>query len=366
MTLLIFLAVLFVLILVHEWGHYITAKKTGMQVDEFGIGFPPKLFGKKIGETEYTLNALPIGGFVRIVGENAEDIAAGEASDPNPHSFVHKSKWAQALVLIAGVTMNVLFAWLLYVVVFMIGAPTVVDEAVASPDTPLTITSVVPDSPAMRAGVPTGAEILSVQRDGQQLQSLTPSAFSAFVGANNQAVTLTYQQGEVSAVTTLRPLPGVLPDEPERALIGVSVGFIENQSLGLLPALIEATKTSGQNLILVTVGLYTLLSDAVVGQADLSSVTGPVGISFMVGDAAAVGFTSLLLFTAIISLNLAIINLLPIPALDGGRLLMVGIEAITRRPINPAWVLRLNGLGMIILLGLMVVVTVNDVIRYFF
>ena len=182
MSILIFFLVLFVLILVHEWGHFIVAKKTGMRVDEFGIGFPPKLFGVKKGETEYTFNALPIGGFVRIFGENGEEPFSpveGEALDRrseaqaeageggvqrqqtikrDSRSFNYRPKWAQALVLIAGVVMNVLFAWLLFSVTYMIGVPTAVDEATAGPGAELVIVQTLPDSPA--SVIPPGAVLL--------------------------------------------------------------------------------------------------------------------------------------------------------------------------------------------------------------
>jgi regulator of sigma E protease len=364
MTVLIFLAVVFVLILVHEWGHYITAKKTGMQVDEFGIGFPPKLFGKKIGETEYTLNALPIGGFVRIAGENAEDIARGEEGSANPRSFVHKSKWAQALVLVAGVAMNIIFAWLLYVVVFMVGVPAVVDEMEAPADTPLTILSVAPNSPAEQAALPVGATVRSVSAGSTSLETLSPSAFQNFIAdAGETPLTITFDDADDIGVVTLTPATGIVTSDPDRAVIGVSVGLLATQALGFTDAVVRATQNTIEMLQAVTVGLATLLAQAVTGNGSLEQVAGPVGIAGMVGDAAAIGFTSLLLFTAFISLNLAVINMLPFPALDGGRLLMVGIEAITRRPINPVWVLRLNTVGFIMLLGLMVVVTVNDILR---
>ncbi|MAZ30155.1 hypothetical protein CL655_02630 [bacterium] len=364
MTILIFLAVLFVLILVHEWGHFITAKKTGMQVDEFGIGFPPRLVAKRMGETEYTLNLLPIGGFVRIVGENAEDIAKGEEGSSNPRSFVHKPKWAQALVLVAGVAMNVIFAWLLYVVVFMVGVPTVVDEQMATDAAVLTVTSVLPGSPAADAGLVVGAEVTGVVRGEDTLDTLTPTAFQTFItDAGTDSVTLTYAANGVDLVTSLAPEPGLIKEEPERAVVGVSVGLVEVQSSGLVSALGQALVTTKDTLMAVTIGLGSLLAGIFSGSADLSQVAGPVGIAGMVGDAAALGFTSLLLFTAIISLNLAVINLLPFPALDGGRLVMVGIEALTRRPINPVWVMRVNAIGFILLILLMMAVTVSDVTR---
>jgi len=364
-TILLFLAILFVLILVHEWGHYITAKKTGMQVDEFGIGFPPKLFGKKIGETEYTLNALPIGGFVRIVGENAEDIAAGEKGSVNPRSFVRKPKWAQAVVLVAGVVMNVLFAWLLYVVIFMVGTTTaVVDEANAPADSQLQITRVTPNSPVDEAGVPVGAFVVALTSDARKVTNLTVKQFQTFIAEHgNEPLSLTYYHNQATTTVSVTPRAGLVETEPNRSLIGVSLALVTFEKHDFLAALKKASVTTYETLGFVIVGLGSFLYDAVLYKADFEQVAGPVGIAGLVGEAAAGGFTSLLHFTAIISLNLAVINLLPVPALDGGRLVMVGIEAIIRRPINPVWVARLNAVGFILLILLMVAVTVGDVWR---
>lgn len=364
MTVILFLAVLFVLILVHEWGHYIVAKKTDMQVDEFGIGFPPKLYGKKVGETEYTLNALPIGGFVKILGENAEDIASGEVSTPAPRSFIAKSKWAQAAVLLAGVIMNVLFAWFLYVLVLTMGVPTIVEEGAASDQAELVVTQVLPDSPADEAGVPIGATITGLVHDGMTVEALTPAAFQAFTQSHTDIdLSLTYQKDEVDFITTITPTTGLVEDDPERAVVGVSLGLVETVAQPFHLAVWEGLKMTGNGLYAITIGLGSLLSQTVTGDADFSQVAGPVGIAGMVGDAAEFGFTSLLLFTAVISLNLAVINLLPFPALDGGRLVMVGIETVTRRPINPVWVMRLNVAGFLLLITLMLVVTYNDILR---
>src|SRR3989344_2431069 len=161
MSILIFLLVLFVLVLVHEWGHFIVAKKTGMRVDEFGIGFPPKLFSVRKGETEYSFNLFPIGGFVRIFGENSEAPQTPEDTKDVSRSFSSRPKWAQALVLLAGVTMNIFFAWFLFSLTFIVGVPTAVDEATASPEAELYVASTVPTSPADGV-LPVGSVILSV------------------------------------------------------------------------------------------------------------------------------------------------------------------------------------------------------------
>lgn len=366
MTILIFIAVLFVLILVHEWGHYIMAKKTGMRVDEFGIGFPPKLFGIKRGETEYTINLLPIGGFVKIYGENAEDAAADAREEKDiSRSFIAKGKWAQAVVLVAGVTMNVLLAWFIFSIVFALGVPTAVEEGEASSDAVLVVSQILPDGPAAEAGIPLGARIREVvDEGGVSPESLTPSTFSEFVrGHENETLDLTYAVGEREVTTSFVPKVGALEEDPERAAIGVALTLVETVRSPIHVAIYDGLITTITGLRDVAVGLSALLYDSVRGKADFSQVAGPIGIVELVGDAAEFGFTSLLMFMAFISLNLAVINLLPFPALDGGRLLFVAIEAVRRKPINPVWVGRLNLAGFALLILLMVAVTYNDILR---
>lgn len=361
MTLILFFGVLFVLILVHEWGHFITAKKTGMRVDEFGIGFPPKLFGIKRGETEYSFNLLPIGGFVRIFGEDAA--GAAEASDYE-RSFIARPKWAQAVVLVAGVTMNVLFAWFLFVIVLTMGIPTSVDESDATDAARLVVAAVLPESPAAIAGIPVGTTITGLSSGADTLSKATPSEFREFTEQHpNQPLTLSYDVNGEARTTEVTPVVGLIKEEPEQAAVGVSLSLVEHVRSPFYEALWLGAVMTYDSTITIAGSIITLLAQTFTLSADLSQVAGPVGIVGLVGDAASFGLASLLLFTAAISLNLAVINMLPFPALDGGRLLFVAIETITRRPINPKWVLRLNTVGFVLLLALMVAVTWNDVAK---
>lgn len=361
MSVIIFFLVLFVLILVHEWGHFIAAKKTGMRVDEFGIGFPPKLFGVKKGETEYTLNSLPIGGFVRIYGENPESVDGG---DPDiARAFGSRPKWAQAVVLVAGVTMNVIFAWLLFFGTFMLGVPTAVEESAASPEAVLYISGVLPGGP-LDDKVQPGTQILSLASNGQELINPRPTSFSQFVQDNaNNEIVISYKYGSEESSVAVLPQAGLIPDNADKVAVGVSLAMVETESMGFFESISSASSQTYNGLISITTGLFTLLAQSLTGTADFSQVAGPVGIVGMVGDAADFGITALLTFTAMISLNLAVINLLPVPALDGGRLVFVAIEAITRRPINPVWTGRVNLVGFALLMLMMVVVTWNDIAR---
>jgi regulator of sigma E protease len=361
MSILLFLLVLFVLVLVHEWGHYITAKKTGMRVDEFAIGFPPKLFGIKKGETTYNFNLLPIGGYVKIYGENREE--GEEPSADSTRAFHARPKWAQAIVLLAGITMNILFAWFLFTVTLMIGVPQAVDEGTATEKATLIVAGTLKDAPADGV-LPVGAEIISVSAGDRSLTQPSPASFSEFISSTgeNPVMVSFVHKGEEESVAVL-PKTGLVPDAPERAIIGTSLAFIETKQLGIISAVIEGAKMTGQGTVGIINGLYTLIKQSIQGTADFATVAGPVGIVGMVGDAASYGLAPLLTFTAIISLNLAVINLLPFPALDGGRLLFVAIEAVTRKEIPPAWTGWTNLIGFALLMLLMAAVTFNDISR---
>jgi regulator of sigma E protease len=366
MTILIFFAVLVVLILVHEFGHFIVAKKSGVRVDEFGVGFPPKIIGKKFGETEYTLNWLPIGGFVRIWGEDPTEEHYMEGPE-SERSFVKQPRYKQAAILVAGVAMNVLLAFVLYAAAYMIGMPTALaeDEA-AGADAQLMITSVLPDAPATEALKP-GDEVLGAYTESSALNAddgLTPTELSTFIAlSSGEEVHVTLLRGGEEVRTSFAPETGIIADEPERFAAGFSMSLVGMVSMPIYQAVPAAAVHTYYSLRDIVVGLWQLASGAFQGTADLSQVAGPVGIVSLVGDAAALGLVWLLVFSAFISLNLAVINLLPIPALDGGRLVFVAIEAVTRKPINPIIATRVNQVGFMALLALMLLVTINDVLR---
>lgn len=363
-TILIFLAVLFVLVLVHEWGHYIVAKLTGMRVDEFGIGFPPKLLSFKKGETEYTLNSLPLGGFVKIYGE--DPTAVGVADADRVRAFGSRPKWAQALVLLAGVTMNWIFAWFLLVVIMIVGVQTQIPEEMVSDTSAVYISGVMAGSPAENI-IPPNAKLIALSTDTDNLEKILPSTISDFVAnAGEKPVRVTYEDNDGQQFTVeVLPKVGLTQTSPNRAAIGVELSLVDLVKKPLSEALVDATKQTYSITVAITTGLFGLVGSAIVGTADFSQVSGPIGIVNYVGNAAAIGFTSLLFFTAIISMNLAVINLLPIPALDGGRLVFVAIEAITRKEIPPIWAARVNLGGFVCLMLLMLLATVHDVIKLF-
>jgi regulator of sigma E protease len=211
-----------------------------------------------------------------------------------------------------------------------------------------------------------GSKILSIGSGVNVLENPTPTSFSEFIQNNSSGeVDIKFAKGDEESTVSVQPELGLIPDAADRAAVGVSLALVETKSSSIGGALWSATEATYSGLINITVGLFTLLSQAITGTADFSQVAGPVGIVGMVGDAADFGLVALLTFTAMISLNLAVINMLPIPALDGGRLVFVIIESITRKTINPVWIGRTNLIGFVLLMALMIAVTYNDILRLF-
>ncbi len=365
MSVVIFIVVLAVLILVHEFGHFIIAKRSGIRVDEFGLGFPPRLWGKKYGETEYTLNLIPFGGFVKIHGETPE--ADKEDADAS-RSLVNKPKYIQAAVMVGGVGFNFLLAWLLFTVGFTAGLPMSTASAPTGGEirqAALTITGVIPDSPAA-AELKTGDQIvkLTAADQAELLAPTRPEAVSAFIQeqAAGAAIDFEINRGGEILTVAVEPESGLVEDGPAVGIFMDEVGVV---SLPWPLAIIQAANYTVRLTVAMTAMIGQLLFDLVTGVPVANAVVGPVGIVGLVGDAASLGWVYLLTFTALISVNLAIINLIPFPALDGGRLLFILIEAIKGSPIKPQIANTLNLIGFGLLLLLMAVVTYNDIARLF-
>lgn len=356
---IIFIAVLVVLIVVHEMGHFFVAKWTGMRVDEFGLGYPPKLWGKKIGETEYTLNAFPFGGFVKIYGEDMEDVSA---ESEKARAFSNRPKWAQALVLVAGVAMNVLLAWILLTILFLIPTERALtqEEALTVPNATLSITSVTPNTPAEKAGLLTGDKVAFMYGAGGSLEYPTVDSFTEFVSKGG-VITLVVERDGKAVSINATPEKNIITTDSERPALGVGISMVGVLPLSWWQAPVSALVATWNYLGQIAVGLVSFVFTLVTFSADLSSVAGPIGIAGIVGDASNAGIVPLMFLTALISLNLAVLNLLPFPALDGGRLVFVIIEAITRKRIPSKVAGILNTVGFLLLILLMIIVTVGDI-----
>lgn len=362
MIVLLVIAILVVLIVGHELGHFIVAKLVGVRVVEFGLGYPPRAF--KIGRwggTDYTLNWLPFGGFVRLYGEEHEH---EEMSDKKKwKSMSGAALWAQALILIAGVLMNVFLGWALFTAAFMNGLPTSVPEG--TPDAHLVVNGILPNSPADVAGIETGDEIISIISDkGVEVSNLVPSAVVTFVGERGgKPITISYIRAGIQDSVEIIPAHAVLSEEAGRPALGVGLALVSEIQVDFLGAMVAGFWRTIDIFVQVTIGIGGLLRDAMLGHPDLSAVIGPVGLVHVVDTAAGYGLGQILGIAAFISINLAIINLIPVPAFDGGRLLFVAIEGISRRRIPSLVAQTLNLAGFALIIILMVVVTYQDLGR---
>jgi regulator of sigma E protease len=366
MNILLFFIILLILVLVHEFGHFFAAKKFNIRVDEFGFGFPPKLFGVKKGETEYTFNILPIGGFVKIYGENPE-VEEGEILEKE-RNFSFRPAWQQAIVLIAGVVMNFLLAFVLFSISFMSGLPTSVGSepsgAILS-DVHTVILSVVPGSPAERAGIKIGDVVTQISlpislNSADYIDNPSPSQIQNLIYSQKSSTGVGVKYKRINQEFSEIIKPEIVNNKSK---IGISMDQVGTAKLSIFPALWQGMKLSILVFKNTVTGLFNLIWDGVRGRGSLEAVTGPVGMVGIVGDAYRFGFIYLVSFMAFISINLSVINLLPFPALDGGRLFFLLIEKIKGSKITPKIVNSLNITGFVILILLMVLITYHDVVK---
>lgn len=368
-TILIFLIILGLLVFVHEFGHFIVAKKSGMQVEEFGFGFPPRIagvqkidgkwkwiWGHKPGldgsKTVYSINSIPLGGFVRILGENNEH-------EEHPGSFVNKGFWPRFLTLVAGVTMNVLLAWALLSAGFMFGLPAAVSNLSEVPagahfaNAKIGILEVVKDLPADKAGIKVNDTILSV--DAQKFDKV--SDIQNYV-KEHAGQPVNFELQRQSSVINIEVVPKANPPQGEGPT-GIALALVGDLKYPWYLAVWEGGKTTVTAIGSISSGLFQMVS----GKLGFASVGGPVKIAKLVGEARQLGFPNLLNLVIMLSLSLAVLNIMPFPALDGGRVLFLIIEKIRGKRNNQKLEQIVNTAGFVLLLMLMVAVTINDVIR---
>lgn len=339
MTILIVIIGIALLILIHEFGHFIVAKKMGLLVEEFGIGFPPRLWSKKIGETVYSVNFLPFGGFVKIYGEDPSSAKIAEDQHKR-RAFYSQSVWRRAVIVTAGVVMNFLLGWLLISVIFAIGTPKIV-----------LISDVLPGSPAELAGILPQDQVRGFQ---------SATELISFINENRGkeiSITVRRDGEEIQIKATPRLI--------EEAALGVALveAGIERQSL--LGSLVEGFKTAAMIVASILAAFANLIWGFLTQGRILIDFVGPIGIFGVANQAGSLGFLYLVQLIAMISLNLAVLNVLPFPALDGGRLLFVLIEKIKGSPISVNFERNANAAGFLFLLLLMIAITIRDVVRLF-
>lgn len=348
MTILFVVVGLSLLILGHEWGHFFAAKKFGLKVDEFGFGFPPRMFARRKGETEYSFNWLPFGGFVKIAGEN--DRMTGDLDKLNnltepekKRIFLFQPAWKRSVIILAGIFVNFVIGWVLFAGVAMVGTPQV-----------LIISNVQENSPAAAAGILPN----DVVKDYKDADS-----FINFVNENRgKEISFSVLRGSEEMMITATPRAQVVEGEGG---LGVGLAPAGAEPQGFFGSI----KSGFEQTVFVTkgtfAGFYLMLKGLVTSGRVPADIAGPVGIFSVASDVGRIGFAYLVNLIALISINLAVLNLIPFPALDGGRFLMILIEKVKGSPVPVKVEGWINGVGFALLLLLMAVITVRDVVRLF-
>lgn len=366
-TILTFLIIIGILVFVHEFGHFIVAKKSGMKVEEFGFGFPPRLVGwQKIGkkfkwvwghkrphdteQTVYSINAIPLGGFVKIYGENNE----GEGDH---RSFVSKGFWRKFLTLVAGVVMNWLLAAVILSLVAGLGTTTELSDSLPGSakisNRQVAISEVLPGTPADKAGLMAADIILQI--DGHGFQN-SEDARNYIIANKGKAFTFEIQRisEDKTLIVQSNPSPG-----PDQGPTGIALTDIAKVQLPWPQAVL-----SGFSETFYTTGaIFSQVALLFHSRQALNEVGGPVAIGKLVGQVRELGIVPLMRLTALLSLSLAALNILPFPALDGGRILFLIIEKVRRKRNNQQVEQWVNTVGFVFLILLMVVVTIKDIVQ---
>lgn len=384
LTIVIFILVLSVLVFAHEFGHFFTARRFGVKAEEFGFGFPPRAIGwyknryghwrKIVGDrsveslaasedeklhpahqaTIYSLNWLPIGGFVKIKGENGEGKNDGD-------SFAAKSIWKRIIILAAGVIMNIILAWFLFSLGYLIGLPQSTDTVGSNArisKSQVIVAQVMVGSAAWQAGLKEGDVIKRIN----SLDISTEKSLQDAVAASaNQEADLVIERGNVEQTVKVTPAA----KDGGRATIGIGIFSSGLVSYPFFSALWEGAKTEVWVIGQIFTSLAGLLAEIFHGKNISDQFAGPIGIANITGQAARLGFTYLLQFTALLSLNLAVINILPFPALDGGRILFLLIEKAKGKPVRQEVEALIHNIGFLLLIALVLFITYKDIVKLF-
>lgn len=347
LTVISILLVFGLMILFHEFGHFIVAKLSGIKVLEFAFGFGPKLVGFKGKETLYSLRVFPLGGFVRFLSsEEVQDDDQVSKQELLHRSFESKKIWQKMSVIIAGPFMNFVLGALLFITVFAwFGLPV--------PSNDNMIGQVFPDQPAAVAGLLPGDRILAV--DGVDTPDWT-GVTKQIHGKAGQNVRFTIEKAETKQVVTLEITPQ-LDKESGRGLIGITPNTVKQKV-----SILKATQTGLQQTVEFTRMVVVLIIQMFTGEVPME-LSGPVGVVQVIGEGAKQGLANLFSLTAILSIQFGILNLLPIPALDGGQLAVLTYEGVRRKPLNPDKKGWIQLTGFVLLIALMIAVTYQDIVR---
>lgn len=335
--------VLGILVLVHEWGHFIAAKLCGVRVDVFSVGFGSRLWGVKRGDTDYRISALPLGGYVRMAGDNPVEERTGAA-----YEFLARPRWQRFLIAIAGPATNILVTLLILWGIY---------ASVGIPNVPPTIDQVQGGSAADKGGLKSGDTIFSI--DGKSVKSSADSV-GVIRGSDGRPIQFVVGRNGEKLALTISPLRQKAPDGTMTWMIGAT---IESQEGRPREGLIRGAQHAVRETIYETRQIGDVLVGLFNGKVSVHDLAGPVGIVQLSGEAAKSGPMTLLELTAAISLNLGLLNLLPIPILDGGHVLMLAIEGMLRRDLSLTFKERFVQVGLVFLLSVFAFVMYSDILR---
>lgn len=359
-TILVFIIMLSVLVLIHELGHFLVAKKFGIKVEEFGLGFPPRVWGKRIGETLYSINALPIGGFVKLYGE--DDAGSGRikpsavssqqsAVDDIHRAFFSRPIWQRGLVVVAGVTMNFLLAVVVITYLFTF-------EGIPAQGNKVTISEAVKGSPAQIAGLRKGDLI---EKIGKTQIKDTKTLITETRKHLGEKIQISVKRGSESKVIEVTPRKN-FPNNQGPMGIAITQNIVFNK-YPFPQSLYYGTKQTLNDSGQIVFGFKDVVINIFTRLTVPAGVAGPIGMAQLTGEFVRVGPSAVLGLVYMLSLSLAVLNILPIPALDGGRFFFILVEALTRRKVNPRFEAMAHAVGIVLLLTFLAVVSFKDILR---
>ncbi|MDI6890011.1 MAG: RIP metalloprotease RseP [Thermodesulfovibrionales bacterium] len=348
MTFLSAIILLGIIIFVHEIGHFLSAKLVGVRVLKFSLGFGPKIIGKRYGDTEYLISSIPFGGYVKMLGEHREEVLVEEEK---ARSYTHQPVWKRFIIVSSGPLFNLLFALVIFVCIFLHGLPVLLPE----------VGEVLTGSPAERAGVIKGDTIVAID-DSQITQwgEMTKIIHNSPGRSLNLKVKRQTEIMTVPIVPEKRKVKDIFGEEREIGLIGIKPsGNTLKRQEGLIKAIGNAVMRTWEISALTVVAVAKLIQRVI----PMETIGGPILILQMAGEQASLGLLNFFIFMAIINVNIGILNLLPIPILDGGHILFLGIEAVRRKPLSDKLITVAQRVGLAIILFIMVFALYNDIMR---
>lgn len=348
-TLVLFVITFTAIIAVHEFGHYLTARLLGMKVLEFAFGFPPKVVSIVHGGISYSINAIPFGGFVRILGQ--DDFAIHQEGEGDPRAFTSKPWWAQAIVLVAGVTMNVLLALVVLTAAFASGT--------TAPNGDVRVDLVAAGSPAEAAGIKVDDIVRSI--DGKQVTSSRDLVAAVRAKARTESEVTLQIERNGRPLPPIKAVPRAEPPEGQGPL-GIRLEDVQGPIAVALPEAFGQAVSLTRDVVVQILELPGQLISA-RGTGDGPAVSGPIGILQVTGQVAQFGVATFLKLVGVLSINLAVLNIVPFPGLDGGRLFFVLVAGIFRKRLSPQLEAAVHAVGFALLLLLLVVVSISDIRR---